>query len=234
MSKVFVVPDIHLKPWMFEKASEKIVKGDFDYIVILGDLVDDWGQETNTKLYRETFDAAIGFVNKHPNTLYCYGNHEMGYVYIEYVPGHSGYADHIVKEKFREFIDALPAENSAYIHRIDNVLFSHAGLTEKFVHEYFGKEDIPDIDSIIRRVNKMGSLELWDDDSPLWARPQNGQMKLYPGNLMQVVGHTPVEAPLLEGNLLTVDTFGFYSNGRQFGDQKFVWVDTEKKKYRVV
>ena len=30
----------------------------------------------------------------------------------------------------------LPAGNIAYIHRVDNVLFSHAGLTEKFVSHF--------------------------------------------------------------------------------------------------
>ena len=35
MSKVFVIPDVHLKPWMFEKASELIAKGSYDAIVML-------------------------------------------------------------------------------------------------------------------------------------------------------------------------------------------------------
>lgn len=234
MCRVFVIPDIHLKPWMFDKASGRIKEGKYDFVLLLGDLVDDWGQETNVNLYKETFETAIDFVKQHSNTLYCFGNHEMGYIYEEWVPGHSGYADHIVKEKFKEFIKALPADNSAYIHRIDEVLFSHGGVTERFIHGYFGKEDIPDIDSIIRRVNKMGKLELWDDDSPLWARPQNGRMKLYPDNLMQIVGHTPVEKPLHEGNLLTVDTFGFYKDGRQFGNQEFIWIDTVTRKYGII
>ena len=50
MSIVFVIPDVHLKPWMFEKASELIAKGSYDAIVMLGDLVDDWGQEKNTSI----------------------------------------------------------------------------------------------------------------------------------------------------------------------------------------
>ena len=41
MSKVFVIPDVHLKPWMFEKASEIVGKGSYDAVVMLGDLVDD-------------------------------------------------------------------------------------------------------------------------------------------------------------------------------------------------
>lgn len=28
MSKVFIIPDVHLKPWMFEKASTLVTCGD--------------------------------------------------------------------------------------------------------------------------------------------------------------------------------------------------------------
>ena len=59
MSKVFVIPDMHLKPWMFEKASELIAKASYDAVVMLVDLVDDWGQDKNTDLYNETFDEAM-------------------------------------------------------------------------------------------------------------------------------------------------------------------------------
>ena len=36
MSKVFVIPDIHLKPWMFDEAEEITGKNEFDKIVMLG------------------------------------------------------------------------------------------------------------------------------------------------------------------------------------------------------
>lgn len=234
MSKVFIVPDVHLRPWMFKKASEKISENSYDIIVMLGDLVDDWGQERNVSLYKETFDTAIEFVKLHPNTLYCYGNHEMSYIWGKWESGYSGYVEHIVREKFTQLMDAMTPENHAYIHRIDDVLFSHAGLTEKFVYDYFGRRDVPDIDYIVRRVNRMGMLELWDNDSPIWARPQNGRMKLYPANMMQVVGHTPITKPTKEGNLLTVDVFSTYRDGKPIGTAKFVCVDTKKLTYEEV
>ena len=59
MSRIFIIPDVHLKPWIFEKASALVAKGIYDAVVMLGDLVDDWYQEKNIDLYNETFDAAI-------------------------------------------------------------------------------------------------------------------------------------------------------------------------------
>ena len=81
MSKVFVIPDVHLKPWMFNKAEELLSRSEYDKIVCLGDLVDDWDQEKNLGLYSETFDALERFINRHPNFLLCYGNHDVSYIW---------------------------------------------------------------------------------------------------------------------------------------------------------
>jgi len=45
MSKVFVIPDVHLKPWILDKAEEILSQKEYDKVVCLGDLVDDWDQE---------------------------------------------------------------------------------------------------------------------------------------------------------------------------------------------
>jgi len=59
MSKVYVIPDVHLKPRMLEKASELIAKGSYDAIVMLGDLVDD-----SCDLYTFAMRLAVSEVNK--------------------------------------------------------------------------------------------------------------------------------------------------------------------------
>lgn len=74
--------------------------------------------------------------------------------------------------------DVLPAENFAFIHKIDDVLFSHAGLTQTFV-SHFLPDHKEGIDDLIRRVNGFGRDELWNDASPIWTRPQNGRIEMY-------------------------------------------------------
>ena len=234
MSKVFIIPDVHLKSWMFDKASKLIKDGDYDKIVMLGDLVDDWNQEKNLELYRETFDVIYKFLEKYPNTLYCFGNHDVSYLFQAFESGYSSYARDIVVEGINKIIYSLPEGNSAYIHRIDNVLFSHAGLTERFVKRCFGGGGHIEIDDLIDQINRLDKDKIWKDDSPIWARPQYGTMRLYPMYMMQVVGHTPVEKPLQEGKLLTLDNFSTYHTGEPIGDKKFVWVDTETEEYHVV
>ena len=178
-------------------------------------------------LYNETFDAAITFVTKYRDTIWCYGNHDVSYLWEAMETGYSYYAYNTVVDRIQDLKNALPPENCAFIYRVDNVLFSHAGLTESFVYRHFGEEN-NDIDSIIWKINQMGEYELWQDDSPIWARPQYGEMELYPAGVLQVVGHTPVYKPLYEGDLVTVDTFSTFSNGNPIGNEQFVWIDTEK------
>lgn len=62
--KVLVIPDVHLKSWMFERAEEIMKKGMAERAVCLMDIPDDWNQEYNLELYRDTFDAAIAFAKR--------------------------------------------------------------------------------------------------------------------------------------------------------------------------
>ena len=57
--RVLVIPDIHLKPWMFDKAVEVMNSGVADKAICLMDIPDDWNQEFNIDLYIQTFDKAI-------------------------------------------------------------------------------------------------------------------------------------------------------------------------------
>lgn len=125
MSKVFVIPDIHLKPWIFNEADKLLSQNKYDQVVCLGDIVDDWDQEKNLGLYSETFDALENFIKQHPNFLFCYGNHDVSYIWEARESGYSDYARQVVLEGISKLEKLLPAGNIAYIHRIDNVLFSH-------------------------------------------------------------------------------------------------------------
>lgn len=103
---------------MFERASEKISKGNYDQVVLLGDIVDDWNQERNLDLYSETFDTVMGFIKKYLDTLFCYGNQDLSYPWEALESGYSAYAHDMVVRCLKELVDALPKGNAAFIHRI--------------------------------------------------------------------------------------------------------------------
>ena len=59
--RVLVIPDVHLKPYLFHQASELMEKGEADRAVCLMDIPDDWNREYDIGLYVQTYDAAIEF-----------------------------------------------------------------------------------------------------------------------------------------------------------------------------
>ncbi len=233
MANVFVIPDIHLKPEIIKKADEICEKNNYDKIVTLGDIVDDWNKERDIGLYNDTFDVLIAFLKKYPNTYLCYGNHDMSYIWEKYESGYSPYAREVVVRRLKEVRDTLKEGHCAYIHRIDNTIFSHGGLMTSFIIENFGFSSHKEIDEIISDINSMWCDKMWRDDSPIWARPQYGGLS-YPAGMLQVVGHTPMEAVTLCDDFLSVDVFSTYNDGTPIGTQVFVEVDTVTKQYKAI
>lgn len=91
--KVLVIPDIHLKTWIFDRAENILKAGKADMAVCLMDMPDDWDMEFQIERYKETFDRAIAFAAACPDTLWCYGNHDVSYPWGKLETGYSPYAE---------------------------------------------------------------------------------------------------------------------------------------------
>ena len=225
---VFIIPDVHLKPWMFTKAEEALKERPADAVVMLGDIPDDWGCERNIGLYTETYIAAEKFCKDHSETYFCLGNHDLSYEYEERESGYSYLARNTVVEGTQMIRNALPDRHVKVMHYIGGVLFSHAGLTKNFASLY---EISSDPTEAAFMINGMGRNKLWQDESPIWARPQDGHQEAWPVGVLQVVGHTPVARPFLKKGFLTLDTFSTYPDGSHIGSCEFMYLDTETGKY---
>lgn len=231
--KILVIPDVHLKPRIFDRAMEIMENSDCVRAVCVGDIADDWGLQRDVELYEKTMKKAVEFAKKYPDTLWCYGNHDLAYLWDKYDhPGFSVCAKDTVCEYFNILDETV---DLAIIHRVDNVLFSHAGLTKEFV-DYYLAEYRDDVDALIDAVNGMDEAALWDDISPLWARPQYNYVDgdMYPPEYFQVVGHTPVRSIINQGDLLTVDVFSTDRMGRPIGTEDFCRVDTVTKEWELI
>ena len=111
MSKVLVIPDVHLKPDMYEKASEILDLKAADFALSLGDICDDWGQEYNSELYYKTLEAAGKFAQKYPKTLWCWGNHDLSYLWRKAESGYSFFLSGLIWELLRDWRAAVGDEN---------------------------------------------------------------------------------------------------------------------------
>ena len=231
--KVLVIPDVHLKPWMFRQAADFMRTGKAERAVCLMDIPDDWGREYDIELYEETYDEAIRFATEFSDTAWCYGNHDLSYFWHCLESGYSPMASETVQKKLLELRRTVPEDNPiCYVQKIDNVLFSHGGVLDYFVEEYVAKSKYHDVDAVIEEINKLGRTEMWNDMFPIWLRPQRSGIRLYkPRKLLQVVGHTPMDEITREKNLISSDVFSMYRDGRPIGTQEFLLLDTETWEY---
>lgn len=233
--KYLVIPDIHLKLEIIEKADATMETGKFDSAIFLGDFVDDWDKQNNVGLYEQTLNAVFDFMHTYDNAKICLGNHDVSYLWQVLETGYSFTAEvtviAILTKIMREYSDRV-----AFMHKIDNVIFSHAGLTQNWLLQYCS-EGMGDFDYTIDAVNKMNASKLWPNFSPIWARPDTeGRIRFYSKDYLQVVGHTPVIEPTYYPlqKLLVCDNFSTYPDGKPIGNQKLMWVDTETKQWGVV
>ena len=234
--KVLVIPDIHLKTWIFDRAEKILKDGKADRAVCLMDIPDDWNMEFQIERYIETFDRAIAFAEDYPDTLWCYGNHDVSYPWGRLETGYSLYAERTVMSKLEELENSLksPAQ-IGIIHRIDNVLFSHGGITADFLK--WLDEDLLDanIDDVIAAVNDAPHDYLWNDESPLWLRPQNMTRETFKADTYkQVVGHTPVEKIFEKDGIISTDVFSTYRDGTQIGESAMIAIDSKSGKFEKI
>ena len=228
---VFVIPDIHMKPWMLDAADVLIRQTHPDQIVCLGDIADDFGMQHNPDAYRQMFDRAIRFAKEHPEMLWCFGNHDISYIWEMPETGMAEFDTKQMAEKcVRTFVEAVPEGHLAFVHKIDDVLFSHAGISRMFVREQCGTSCYNNTDAVVTAINNMRAEQLWYNDSPIWLRPQKEYrhfpIQLYkPRVCFQVVGHSPMQKITQEKNLLSCDVFSTYPDGSRFGSEEFVLLD---------
>ena len=69
MSRILVIPDIHLKPELFDYAEKILKDGKADRAVCLMDIPDDWNCEIHINKYENTYDRAIKFAKDFPPPL---------------------------------------------------------------------------------------------------------------------------------------------------------------------
>lgn len=200
MSRVLAVGDIHTKSWIIDKVETLVNR--FDKVVFIGDYADNWGAGIEETII--TWSRMYELQRDYPDKVIpLIGNHDYAYT-MSTPPNSSGY-DPLIK---------MVLSNPEYKHLegwlkslmisivIDDVVYSHAGMTESWVKT--GSDD---------------SDRLWRGDSPLWARPVSLGGSYNYCNSKQVFGHTPVKTCTeVHPGIWNIDTFSQYRDGQFIGD----------------
>lgn len=206
--KSLALGDIHTKTWIIDAAMKLV--DDYDAIVFVGDYADDWDASPIRSL--GTWQFLKYFQANYPDKVHILaGNHD--YIYAHKTPSlQSGY-NYVTQtllnspenKDLKDWLRDLPITLE-----LDGVTYSHAGLT----------------------VSYTDGNELWDDRSPLWARPQSANYKA----INQCFGHTPSKTCWeVKPNVWCIDTFSTYQDGTPIGDQTVLEIlDGEKFNIRAL
>lgn len=226
MSKVLVIPDVHMKKEVIEQGLQLARKHRADKIIMLGDYFDDW-YAMNYE-YLEMIQYLKKVLRSNPNVIPLFGNHELSYLGYPC----SGF-NRMVQPDVYNFL--IKDYRFAFCYAEDGILYSHAGVTTGWLkenqvitandlrlklHKKVGPEivekGIDKIDSYPRFSEKLlpfshvGPARGGSDyPSPVWA--DLTELVADPAPFRQVVGHTPVKQIENIGRIWFADVFSNYN-----------------------
>ena len=188
--KILVIGDLHgHDTWKSICEKEK----DANQVIFLGDYFDSFTIQPEEQ--EKNFIEILEFKHKHPNCVLLLGNHDFHYIYdnAEY----SGYNRFTEKLAYPLLEKAIHDKDLNIIYVKDNIIFSHAGITEFWLKEIAGLDNIDEINFdmplSVLDWNALYGFNPYGDtisNGPLWVRPKSlndNKLKGY----IQVVGHTP-------------------------------------------
>jgi hypothetical protein len=123
-------------------------------------------------------------------------------------------------------------------------LFTHAGVSNDWLESRKNELQIKNdtASDIAESLNKITFLDmnniLWDikgyhgslASGPLWIRPDELLWQnVIIGDIIQVVGHSPVKTVVKYENIYIADTFSLYPDMEPIGDGSLLMIDTEKE-----
>ena len=216
--KTIAIGDVHGRSlWKLIVNQEQ----DADRIVFIGDYFDSFDIKGEEQL--NNFLDIIEFkktTNK--EVIMLIGNHDYHYFPEVGENGTSGYQS-IFSHQIKPTIDAN-REHLQMAYQFDEYLFSHAGISSKFMDSVFG-EDGWKIETMVEQINeqfkykpltfqfgsavsikKMSYLDPYGDNeeqSPIWIRPRSlmaANRDTLRKQVIQIVGHTQVRKLDLEGS----------------------------------
>ena len=147
--KVLVIPDLHCRKFWRKTISDNIDR--VEKVIFLGDYIDPYGDEIENnpetlecEYYDDVYNILqmlndiISLKKNNPNkyVLLC-GNHTDSYIWSKFKASY-GRTDYKNWEKYHKFFSQnLEYFNLVYIQ--DNMIFSHAGITNNWAYEFLDK-----------------------------------------------------------------------------------------------
>ena len=197
---------------------EIIAKETFDKIVFHGDYFD-----THDKIsFEQQMNNFIDIINyKRENVdkvILLLGNHDHHYLASTNVTG-SGLQKKNKINIQKQLHIAIDDDLIQMCFIVDNLLFSHAGITKTWCKRNSLNDETP-IDELVNSLFKenpnafefayCGNYNVYGDDigqTPIWVRPKS-LLKDRIDGFIQIVGHTPQDKLIVTNDVIFIDTLG--------------------------
>ena len=187
--KIVVLGDIHGRA-VWKKI---IAKEQPDQVIFLGDYVSSHEGVSESDQVSNLLEI-IRFKDHHPETILLRGNHDMQHLGYDWAQcsGYFPWVAELMADLKEEFL-----ANSQWIHAMGNTVFSHAGISTKWLkHNGVNLNDINALEPTeLFGFSLLDSQDIYGTSPfqpPTWIRPMTLVDVMIPG-YDQVVGHTEVE-----------------------------------------
>ena len=187
--KIVVLGDIHGRT-VWKKI---IAKEQPDQVIFLGDYVSSHEGVSESDQVSNLLEI-MRFKDHHPETILLRGNHDMQHLDYDWAQcsGYFPWVAELMADLKEEFL-----ANTQWIHILGNTVFSHAGISTKWLkHNGISLDDINALEP--SEPFGFSLLDSWDVygtspfQPPTWIRPMTLVDVMIP-DYDQVVGHTEVE-----------------------------------------
>jgi len=231
--KTVIIGDTHGRS--FWKLIVNSLETDFDRIVFLGDYFDSFDikceEQLNNFLDIIKFKETCG-----KEVVILIGNHDHHYIVGN--TGTSGWQE-VGSFQICPIIEQYK-HHLQMAYQFDKILCTHAGVSETFMNDVFGKEGW-ETENIAELLNDLGKYkpktfifngtDSYGDDvyqTPIWIRPRSlmKDSKEIKKDIIQVVGHTQqnqidIKGKATGGRYFFIDTLGTSGEYLIYEDEKF-------------
>ena len=224
--KILVIPDIHLRKFWRRAVFENVDK--VEKVVFLGDYFDPYDEPNLEKDSILMMQNIIDLKKNEPDKyILLIGNHDCHYIWDEY-PQSSRYSMWSDEKYNNIFCNNLDLFNIAFVQ--DDVIFTHAGITEEWKKSCFPELSILEFGKKLASekltengidfgylaaisyyrggLQKAGSCEWADLREHIDHYQSEVQEKIVPlgdNNVYQVFGHTKIQKPLITDKCACLD-----------------------------
>lgn len=227
--RILIIGDTH----GYDSWKQIVENEDWDLVVFLGDYVDDY--TVKPEEIAKNLEDILNFKRENPDkVILIWGNHDHSYLFGEMCSGYNYHGAHLYVPLLREAME----ENLFHLYYIfDDIICSHAGITQYWLQEVAEKETIENLswdDVIMKKPGYPKSNILnWNcyqgynsygdtiSNSLIWVRPKSlidNKLEGY----RQIVGHTHFKEPYTEDGIYFNDMMPHHYIISEGSEIKFV------------